>query len=197
MLGVSAPPAGPGGLSSEFAVSGAGGDSKAYDLAHLKGPGFQPPRTLTGVTFFAGANPIPPTDYTGVPITDLLTDANLDLSDILTSYVLATGTDGYQVLFSLAELDLLLCGRANIIAYADSAHGGTALGKDGFARVILSGENRGGRLVSNLSALQLFNAVPLPGTISLLLPGVLLLLTVGSRVIMCLFAVGHYFERAS
>ena len=169
VLSSSPPSGGPGGPSDRFTLSGDVNSPGTYNLSRLKGPPFQP-SILTGVTFVAGGKPTPPTDYTGVPIWTLLLDAGLSLHDVLTSYLLATGTDGYEVLLSLAELNPAFGARPDLIAYADSAHSDASLGDAGFARLILPGDNRGGRFVSNLSELRVVNAVPTPGTFILLLP---------------------------
>jgi len=56
-------------------------------------------------------------------------------------------------------------GAPDLIAYLQD---GAPLGADGFARVVVSGDNFGGRYVSNLVSLQVIDAVvPEPGTLAL------------------------------
>ena len=58
-------------------------------------------------------------------------------------------------------------GADDFIAYEEN---GSLLGSDGFARIVVPGDLRGGRYVSNLVSLDVLSAVPEPATLSLLLP---------------------------
>jgi PEP-CTERM motif len=108
--------------------------------------------------------------FTGVSIWTLLTDAGMVTNpaiknDILNCYVLATGSDGYEAIFSLGELDPMFggTGATDLIAYMEN---GAPLGADGFARVVVPGDDFGGRYVSNLVSLQVIDAVvPEPGSL--------------------------------
>jgi hypothetical protein len=62
--------------------------------------------------------------FTGVSIWTLLTDAGIVTdpaikNDILNYYLLATGSDGYEAIFSLGELDPMFggTGEPDLIAY--------------------------------------------------------------------------------
>jgi hypothetical protein len=86
-------------------------------------------------------------------------------NDILNYYVLATGSDGYEAIFSLGELDPMFggTGAPDLIAYMEN---GAPLGADGFTRVVVPGDDFGGRYVSNLVSLQVIDAVvPEPGSL--------------------------------
>jgi hypothetical protein len=86
-------------------------------------------------------------------------------NDILNYYVLATGSDGYEAIFSLGELDPMSGGTGvpDLIAYMEN---GAPLGADGFTRVVVPGDDFGGRYVSNLVSLQVIDAVvPEPGSL--------------------------------
>jgi hypothetical protein len=96
--------------------------------------------------------------FTGVSIWTLLTEAGIvtDLAiknDILNYYLLATGSDGYEAIFSLGELDPMFggTGMPDLVAYLQD---GVPIGADGFARAVVPGDNFGGRYVSNLISLQ-------------------------------------------
>jgi hypothetical protein len=123
------------------------------------------------VTYLAGGTPVTAT-FTGVSLWTLLTDAGIVTdptvkNDILNYYVLATGSDGYEAIFSLGELDPMFggTGAPDLIAYLQD---GMPLGADGFARVVVPGDNFGGRYVSNLVSLQVIDAVvPEPGSLPL------------------------------
>jgi len=145
VLGVARPPVGPGGTTTQFDLTGVTKPA-TYDLGALQA---LPVTTDFGVTFFSGANQNGPHDYTGVAIWTLLSDAGI--GDILHSYFLATGSDGYEVLFSLGELDPAFGAPSDLIAYGVD---GASLGSAGFARTVLPGDLRGGRYVSNLASLQ-------------------------------------------
>jgi len=136
-----------------------------YDLAGLPA---LPATTDTGVVFFAGSTQNGPHAYTGVALWTLLAGAGI--GDILDSYLLATGSDGYQVLFSLAELDPALGGRSDLVAYQVD---GASLGSNGFSRTVLPGDLRGGRYVSNLALLKVVDEPPVLATIGLLFAAML------------------------
>jgi hypothetical protein len=99
--------------------------------------------------------------YTGVPLWNLLTPT---VSSVLSGYVIASGTDGYEVLYSLAELDPNFGAPLDLVPYADTQG---AFPSDGFARIVIPGDNHQGRYVSNLDSIQVA-AVPEPGTFILI-----------------------------
>jgi hypothetical protein len=154
------PPAGVRAPTTQLSLTGV--DHPAtYDLAGLQA---LPPTTLTGVTFLAGGTVNGPHDYTGVEVWDFLVAAGIS-GNVLNSYVLATGSDGYQVLYSLAELNPAFGASPRLVAYA--VDGGLLSDGDGFARMVIPGDLRGGRYVSNIASLELA-ATPEPGTLALL-----------------------------
>ncbi len=103
---------------------------------------------------------------------DFLTEAGFS-GDVLDGYVIATATDGYREILSLAELDPALNPRAAnyLVAYADT--NGDFPGA-GFARLIFPGDNRGGRFLSNLTGLEVVATVPQPATMALYVAGLIL-----------------------
>jgi hypothetical protein len=105
--------------------------------------------------------------YTGIPLWTFISPSNL--SNVTSQIVITSGTDGYEVVLSLAELDPSLGGNsANLLPYADT--GGNFPG-DGVARTILPLDNKHGRWESNLSNVSVANAVPEPATWAMLLLG--------------------------
>jgi DMSO/TMAO reductase YedYZ molybdopterin-dependent catalytic subunit len=156
-----------GGTMTEFSLSGAVETPGTYTLSTLQG---LPPTTET-VTYLAAGVPVTAT-FTGVSIWTLLSDAGILTdpaikNDILNYSLLATGSDGYEAIFSLGELDPMFggTGEPDLIAYLQD---GAPIGADGFARAVVPGDNFGGRYVSNLVSLQVIHAtVPEPPSLLL------------------------------
>ena len=144
--------AGPGraaALSTELSVTGAVTTPRTYDLAGLSA---LPPITQT-VTYLSGSTPQTRT-YTGASLWGVLGSSGIVVdpavkNDILNKVVVATGTDGYRVVFAAGELSPDFGNRPDLVAYADAAYG-DSLGPDGFARITSPGDVKGGRYVSNL-----------------------------------------------
>ena len=89
---------------------------------------------------------------------------------------MTAGTDGYEVLFSLAELDPAFgastaINQVDLVPYADT--GGNFPG-DGLARIIVPGDSpfAHGRWVSNLDLIEVA-AVPEPAAAALLTSGLI------------------------
>ena len=152
-----------GGTTMRFRLSGAVKHPGDYELATLQAL----PATTETVAYSAVGQPVTAT-FTEVSIWALLTEAGLltdpaAKNDVLNYYLLATGSDGYQAILSLGELDPMFggAGSPDLIAYMED---GAPLGSDGFARIVVPGDQAGGRYVSNLVSLQVIRAVvPEPG----------------------------------
>lgn len=98
--------------------------------------------------------------YSGVPLATLLAKVGAPLgSDLhgaaMSRYVLATGSDGYTVALSLAEVDPSF--HAGQVIVAD-ARDGKPLGDRGPFQLIVSDDKRPARWVHNLNAIELSNA---------------------------------------
>ena len=159
-----------GGLSSQFTVSGSVTAPMTFNLAALA--------ALPQITETVGAN-----TYTGVSFWSLLSSTvGLSLNpavknDVLDKYVIATGSDGYQVAFSLGELSSDFGNQPDMIA---TSVNGQSLGSNGFARLVVPNDVKAGRWVSNLVSLEVLSASPSPvpepaGRTLMLLGGVVLL----------------------
>jgi len=156
-----------GGISDAFTVSGEfkqQGTVTAADFAHFD-------QVVREVTYFSGPNQVTNT-FTGVGLWDFLTDRGMATDNLLHKALLVTGSDGYQVAFALGELSPSFGDPAELamIALLD--------GDDGFARLVLPGDHRGGRFVSNIVDMKLIDVtamvapVPLPAGAVLALTGI-------------------------
>ena len=99
-------------------------------------------------------------NYSGVPLELLLAKANAPVGqefrkEALRTYLLASGTDGYSALLSLAEVDSTL--HAGQLIVADTREG-QSLGKNGPFQLIVPGDSRPSRWVHNLNSIQLQQA---------------------------------------
>ncbi len=97
------------------------------------------------------------TVFEGVWLHEVLKKAGVPLGGdlrgkALTSYVLAEAQDGYQVVFSLAELDPTFID--NEILLADTANGQPLSGAQGRFRLVAPKEKHGSRSVHLLSKLE-------------------------------------------
>jgi hypothetical protein len=95
--------------------------------------------------------------YSGVPLASLLAKVNAPLGkelhgEAMRSYVISTGSDGYSVVFSLAEVDPDF--HAGQVLVAD-ARDGKPLEKNGPFQLIVSDDKRPARWVHNLVSITL------------------------------------------
>ena len=95
--------------------------------------------------------------FSGVLLWDLLQEAGSRVdptrrNDRLRKYVVATGSDGYEAVFSLAELDPEF--GAEVVLVAHSRDGQPLGPREGMARIVIGTDKRGGRLVSNLVRIE-------------------------------------------
>jgi hypothetical protein len=98
--------------------------------------------------------------YSGAPLATLLAKINAPMGnelrgETMTSYLIATGSDGYAVVLSLAEVDPVF--HENQIIVADSRDG-QPLGKNGLFQLIVPGDKRPARWVHNLVSISLKRA---------------------------------------
>ena len=100
-------------------------------------------------------------NYSGVRLSDLLTKLGAPLGQqlhgtALKSYVVATGSDGYQAVFSLAEVDPSF--HPGEVVVADTMNGIPLDGKTGPFRLVVSEDKRPARSVRNLVSIELKSA---------------------------------------
>ena len=121
----------------------------ASDIAGL-------PRAKVAVSDDSGAK----TEYEGVAVVDILRRAGAPLGEALrgprmTMYVVARGSDGYQVVFALAEFDPAFSNQ--VILLADRRDGQPLNKREGPLRIIVPEDKRHGRWVRGVVALALGN----------------------------------------
>jgi DMSO/TMAO reductase YedYZ molybdopterin-dependent catalytic subunit len=97
------------------------------------------------------------TTYEGVWLSDVLKKAGVPLGPglrgaALAGYVLTSASDGYQVVFSIGELDPDLTD--NQFLLADTANGKPLFGENGAFRLVIPKDKRGARSVRLLSKIE-------------------------------------------
>jgi hypothetical protein len=100
--------------------------------------------------------------YAGVPLADLLSQVGVPLGESVRGKlfligVIATGSDGYSVLYSLAEVDPAI--HTGEVIVADTLNG-QKLGKDGAFKMVSSEERRPARWVRNLTSITVVKVQP-------------------------------------
>jgi hypothetical protein len=151
---------GPGGVSTAVQLSGNVAAPDSYTLSKLQSQFSPVQQVISGDT------------YTGVPLWTFL---NPNSSGTTNQIVTTQGTDGYEVVLTLAELDPSLGGNPNdLLPYADT---GTDFPGSGVARTIFPSDNKHGRWESNLDVVTVTEA-PEPGSLTLLLVGLAAMIAV-------------------
>lgn len=144
-----------GGASPSFRLSGQVTNPKTYNLQELR----KLPRTRVHDVFIAGSG-IDQGTFTGVLLWDLLEAAEVIVdpnqrNDLLRHYVLITGSDCYETLYSIGELSPGHGGSQPVIVAFQ--RDGALLGPDGMARIINPGDKFGARRVFNITRIRVFS----------------------------------------
>ena len=100
--------------------------------------------------------------FEGVPLAAILAAAGIQLGDTLrgprmAEVLLAEASDGYKVVFALAELDPAFTTRQIILA--DKRDGKPLTAKEGALRVVVPGDKRPARWIRQVTTLRVI-AVP-------------------------------------
>ncbi len=136
-------------VASTALVVTADGKSATLKLADLEA---MPQRTLTVHNAHRQVDEV----YTGVGLGDLLakyglTTEGVGAKRVYHSYVRAEGTDGYFVVYSASELEFSLHTGDAIVALTVD---GKPLTEDGQFKMVLGGDKKPARWVTNLSGLR-------------------------------------------
>lgn len=137
-----------GGATSALQVTGDVGSALTLTASDLKSM----PRTRVEIKEEART-----VVYEGVLVADLLKKAGAPLGpdlrgDALATYVVASARDGYQVVFSLGEMDPALSGHQVIVA--DSVDGKPLFSYQGTFRLVVPRDTRAARSVRMLEQLN-------------------------------------------
>lgn len=153
-----------GGVSTSFDLCGDVAYSRTFYLQNLQA--LQPSTTVQD--YFVAGNSTSQGEYSGVLLWDLLNQVGIQVNpavknDLDRKYVVVTGTDCYQAVFAMGELDPTLGGSDQVtVAYAQWVNGQkVGLGSNGYARIIIPGDKKGARSVSNIAQIQVIS-VPVP-----------------------------------
>lgn len=139
--------------SPSFVVDGEVGTAYTFTLDDLR----LLPLEEVAVEFMASGQPRR-TSYRGVRLYDLINLGSPRIAEprarnVLRYAVLVTATDGYQAIVSWGEFDPTLEAKPILVAFEEN---GQLLGEeDGMARLVVPGDGRGGRYVSNIVSLTL------------------------------------------
>jgi hypothetical protein len=158
------------GQSASLVLSGNVTNPGTYDLTRLKSEFTSATETFRQTPANTGAI----VTYTGVPLWAFL---NPLPGDSLNKLVVVTASDGYRLVFSLAEFDPALGGDNPISHLLDLlAYEGTSFPNSGFARIVLPEDNMRGRWNSNIVSIAVIDApliTPIPAALPLFATGLI------------------------
>jgi len=111
------------------------------------------------VSYLSGTEPFKAT-FTGVYLRDILDAAQINYNpdqknDILSLYIVATGSDGYQAVIAYGDVDSNYGNQPILVAYEQD---GKPLADKVPLRLVVPGDVHGGRYVSNLVSLEVRHA---------------------------------------
>jgi hypothetical protein len=152
-----------GGVSTSFDVTGDVIHPQTFQRTDLQAIA---PSTNVQDYFVAGSSTTQG-EFKGVLLWDLLNLVGVRVNpdnknDLDRKYIVVTGTDCYQGIFSMGEIDPTLGGSDQVtVAYAQWVNGQlTRLGTDGFARIIIPADKKGARRVTNIARIQVVSVPP-------------------------------------
>jgi len=95
--------------------------------------------------------------YSGVILADILQKAGVTMNrESLTKYLLVDASDGYEIIFALAELDKSFTDK--IIILADTVDGKALAPGDGPFRIIVQDEKKPARCIKQVTSLKVLFA---------------------------------------
>ncbi|MBV8054715.1 MAG: hypothetical protein JO071_05680 [Deltaproteobacteria bacterium] len=152
-----------GGVSRSFDVTGDVIHPQTFRLKDLLA--IAPSTTVQD--YFVSGSSTTAGEFSGVLLWDLLNLVGIQVdpaikNDLDRKYIVVTGTDCYQGVFSMGEIDPTLSGSDQVtVAYAQWVRGKpSGLGTNGFARIIIPADKKGARRVSNIAHIQVVSVPP-------------------------------------
>jgi hypothetical protein len=153
-----------GGVSTSFDVTGDVINPQTFTLKSLQK--ISPSTTVQD--FFVAGTTTGQGEFSGVLLWDLLNLVGIQVNpnvkdDLHRKYVVVTGTDCYQSVYSIGEIDPTLSGANQpMVADAQWVNGQqSGLGSAGFAQIIIPGDKTENRSVFNVAHIQVVE-VPAP-----------------------------------
>jgi hypothetical protein len=149
-----------GGFAEKFVLAGRVMNRTVFTATTLKSHA----TAKQNVAYFSGASGLVQKSYIGVPLIDLLNEAVIVAdptrkNDILRKYVVVRGSDCYEAIVALGEIQPNFGGEQVMVAFATGD--GAELGPtEGMARLIVPGDKAGGRYVSNIVRIEVRSAPP-------------------------------------
>ena len=154
-----------GGVSTSFDITGDVIHPQTFRLRDLQAI---VPSTTVQDYFVAGSSTTQG-EFRGVLLWNLLNLVGVEVNpaiknDLDRKYIVVTGTDCYQGIFSMGEIDPSLSGSDQVtVTYAQWMNGHlTGLGTNGFARIIIPADKKGARRVSNIDHIEVISVPPPP-----------------------------------
>ncbi len=116
---------------------------------------------IIDVTYRSGEDTVSAT-FTGVPLWSIISAAQPNLNadrsnDKLSMFIVVTGSDGYQAVIAWGEIDPEFGAQPILLAYQQD---GEPIGETGTLRLVVPGDGRGGRYVSDVVNISLRDAPP-------------------------------------
>jgi DMSO/TMAO reductase YedYZ molybdopterin-dependent catalytic subunit len=145
-----------GGYSSEFTITGEVNHPATYNKMSLNALA----HSIENVTFLTMTGP-QSSSFKGVLLWNLLTTAGIKTDPTRNGqfqYVEITGTDCYQVVLALGELDPNLGGEQVLVA--DRQNGSRLGAATGFARIIVRGDKFGARDTFWINKIEVLSGPP-------------------------------------
>ena len=141
----------PASTSLKVTIDGQATTLSAADLKSL------PQKTVT----FHNVHTKADETYTGVPLTDLLAKYGAPTADkfrgkAMSDYIIATGSDGYKAVLSLAETDPAF--HPGDVIVADTIDGKPIGDKEGPFKLVVTEDKRPARCIHNLVSIELKTA---------------------------------------
>ena len=139
-------------------------DGQVFNPLTLTGADLQSNYTsqTVDVTYASGTDTVS-TTFTGVSLWDVIGSAqpnyNADIkNDKVSMYLVITGSDGYQAVIALGDIDPDFGAQPILLAYEEK--GQPITDKQGAVRLIVPGDKHGGRYVSGVVNISLRDAPP-------------------------------------